>query len=224
MAFGSPERIDLGLRQHLETKYGAAALNDRERMIDALLGLMEHGKDRSEPLGVFLDRAAQLISRLLSFEEIVIGLYDRKERDYYHEVVFGYKSDITAGLRQLRYKNEDLISHKRLPSVRIGKLSEFYPVEGLPESERKLFDVQVTGTVFRKSTGEFHKGDFISVWMRDQRRNLVGWIRVSRPRIPKLPPKINVLWLELIASICACVISQRWHQEDRARRSGADEQ
>jgi len=191
--------------------------------MEALVGLIEYGKDQREPLHSFLDQAAHLISRLLAFDEIVIGLYDRKEKDYYHEVVFGYKSDIATELKRLRYNHEDLASQKRIPSVRIGKLSEFNPVEGLPESERKLLGGSSTGATLRKSLDEFRKGDFIDIWMRDPRKNLVGWIGVSHPRNSKLPPKINVLWLEFIASICACVVSQRWHQEDRARRSSADE-
>lgn len=215
--------MDGRLRQHLEAKYSIAAVNDREKLVEALVDLMEHGRDQSESLGHFLDRAARLISRLLGFEEVVIGLYDRNGTDYYHEVVLGYRSDISAGLKQLRYKDEDMVSQRRFPSVRIGKLSEFYPVEGLPEPERKLFDVPSTGTSVRRILGEFRRGDFIGIWMRDQSKNLVGWIRVSRPRIPRFPPKINVLWLEFIASICACVVSRRWHHEDRARRSVSDE-
>lgn len=223
MTSGSPERIDGQLRQHLEAKYSPVATNDREKLIEALVGLIEYGKDQREPLHSFLDQAAQLTSRLLSFEEIVIGLYDRKEKDYYHEVVFGYQNDTAIELKRLRYKYEDLVSQRRYPSVRIGKLSEFNPVEGLPESERKLLCGSSTGATARRSLDEFHKGDFLEAWMRDPRKNLVGWIGVSHPRNSRLPPKIYVLWLELIASICACVVSQRWLQEDRARRLSADE-
>jgi len=190
--------------------------------MEALVGLIEYGRDQRESLHAFLDQAAQLISRLLAFEEVVIGLYDREEKDYYHEVVFGYPSDIATELRRFRYSQGDLVSQRRFPSVRIGKLSEFNPVEGLPESERKLLSGSSTGANFRKSLDEFHRGDFIDIWMRDPRKNLVGWIGVSHPRNSRLPPKISVQWLELIASICACVVSQRWHQEDRARRLSAE--
>ncbi|MBN1677251.1 MAG: hypothetical protein JW880_01800 [Candidatus Thermoplasmatota archaeon] len=223
MESGSPERIDGQLRQHIEAKYRPVAMNDREKLMEALVGLMEHGRDQRESLHSFLDQAAHLISRLLGFDEVVIGLYDREEKDYYHEVVLGYQNDIAAELRRLRYSHEDLVGQRKFQSVRIGKLSEFNPVEGLPESERKLLSGPFTGTDVRRALDEFHRGDFIDTWMRDPRKNLVGWIGVSHPRNARLPPKISVLWLELIASICAHVVSQHWHQEDRARRSSADE-
>ncbi len=223
MESGSPERVDGQLRQHLEVKHSATAVNDQERMIEALVGLMEHARDGKESLHSFLDRAAHMISRSLAFDEIVIGLCDREKNDYYHEVVLGYRSDVAVGLKQVRYSYEDLLGQKRYQNVRVGKLSEFSPVEGMPEPKRKLFDISPSDADVRGSLDEFRRGDFIDTWMRDQRNNLVGWIGVSRPRSSRFPSKIDVLWLELIASICTCVVSHRWHQEDRVWRSSARE-
>ncbi len=218
-----PERIDGLHRQHLEAKYGTTALNDREKLIDALISLIEHGRDQKQSLRSFLDHVAHQISRSLAFEEVIIGLYDRKERDFCHEVVFGYGDDIAAELKRLRYGFEDLVSHRRFGSVRIGKLSEFNPRETLSESELILFNAKSMGADARKPLDGLRQGDSIDTWMRCSRDNLVGWIRVSRPRNSKLPPKISVLWLELIASISACVISQRWQQEDKESGQDADE-
>ncbi|MBN1677706.1 MAG: hypothetical protein JW880_04135 [Candidatus Thermoplasmatota archaeon] len=223
MASGVSERIDRQFRQHIEAKYSPVAKNDHEKLMEALVGLIEYGRDQRQSPHSFLDHAAHLIFRLLAFDEIVIGLYDRKEKNYYNEVVFGYKGDAAIELKRLRYDYEDLVSQKRFPNVKIGKLSEFNPVESLPESERVLFNGAPAGASARNSLDEFRKGDFIDIWMRGPRKDLIGWIEVSHPRNSKLPPKINVLWLELIASICACVVGQRWHQEDRARRRSANE-
>ena len=194
-------------------------MNDRERLMEALVSLTEYGRDQRQSLHSFLDQVAHLISRQLAFDEIVIGLHDRKERNYYHEVVFGYRNDIVNELKRARYTYEDMASRERLQRVRLGKHSDFRPVEGLPESEWKLFCGSRAGAEARKSLDEFNKGDFIDTWMRDSRMDLVGWISVSHPRDSKLPPKINILWLEFIASVCTCVVSQHWHHEDRARRS-----
>lgn len=222
MESGSPERVDAQLRQYLEVKYSTAPVNDRERMMEALVGLMEYARDEKESLHSFLDRAAETISRSLGFEEIVIGLHDREKNDYYHEVVFGYGNDIPIGLKQLRYSREDLASQRRSMGVRIGKLSEFSPVEGMSEPKRKLLDVPPAGADSARFLDKFRRGDFIDTWMRDQRKNLIGWIGVSRPHHSRFPPKIDVLWLELTASICACVISWHWQKEDLARRANAD--
>ncbi len=209
------------MRHYLEAKYSTVAVSDREKLMEALVGMMEYGRDERQPLHALLDHVAHVISRSLAFNEVVIGLYDRKEKDYYHEVVLGYRSDIANELKRLRYSNAGMVNQKISSSVKIGKLSEFNRDEGLPSPLRNLLGGSSMGPNIRRSMDEFDKGDFIDVWMRDPRMGLVGWIRVTHPHDYKLPPKINVLWLELIASVCACMVSQRWCLEDRGRR-GSD--
>jgi hypothetical protein len=219
MAPGLHEPSGGQLRHYLEAKYSALAVNDREKLVEALVGLMEYGRSEGQSLHALLDHVAHVISRSLAFNEVVIGLYDRKEKDYFHEVVLGYRDDIANELKRLRYRNADMIGRKTSPSVRIGKLSEFNHVEVLSNHERNPLDRSSMGSTFRRSMDEFEKGDIMDVWMRDPRMGLVGWIRVSHPQDSKLPSKINVLWLELIASICACMVCQRWSLEDKGRRS-----
>jgi hypothetical protein len=219
LASGIPERIDGHFRQYIEAKYGTAAVNDREKLMEALINLIEYGRDQEHSLHSFFDQVAHLISRLLAFDEIVMGLYDRKEKDYYNEVVFGYKDDIAIELKRLRYSNEDIVNQERFPHVRIGKLSGFNHIGGLSKSEQKSFGESSVEANAREFMDKFEKGDFIDTWMRDPRIGLVGWIKVAHPRDSRLPPKINVLWLELIASISACVVCQRWRQVDSARRN-----
>ena len=213
------DQIDGQFRQYIESKYSPIPRDDHEKLIDALIGLMEHGRDRRQSLHSFLEQATRLIFRFFALDEIVIGLYDRKQKDYYIEVVFGYRSELAAEYKKLRYDQEDMVSQDRFPNIKIGKLSELNPVEGLPESERKLFNRPFMGADARKSLDEFHEGDYIDVWMRDPRKNIIGWIEVSRTRDGKIPSRITVLWLEFIASICAGVVNQRWLHEDRARGS-----
>ncbi len=213
------ERAGGQLRHYLEAKYSTVAVNDREKLMEALVGLMEYGRDEGQPLHAFLDHVAHVISRALAFNEVIIGLYDRQEKDFYHEVVLGYRNDIANELMRRRYSNADMVMQRTSPSVRIGRLSEFNHADGLSGPGRNLLDKSSVGPDIRRSMDEFDKGDFIDVWMRDPRMGLVGWIRVAHPHDSKLPPKITVLWLELIASICACMVSHRWGPEDRGRRS-----
>ena len=206
-------------RQHIEAKYGSVAEDDQEKLMEAIVGLIEYGRDPEQSLHSFLEQVAQLVSRSLRFDEIVIGLYDRKANDYCNEVVFGYGSEAVTELMQLRYTIEDLKNQERAPRVRIGKLAEFSRAEGSPTSERGWHPGLPAGVNVRKPVNAFERGDSIVVWIRNPRMGLVGWIKVSHPHNLEFPPKISVLWLELIASICACVVLQHWHQENRARGS-----
>jgi hypothetical protein len=212
----APFEIDGQLRQYIESRYSPIPRDDQEKLIDALVGLTEFGRDKKQTLHAFLEQAARVIFRFFAFNEIIIGLYDRKQKDFYHETVFGYRSDIAGELKKLRYNLQDMVGQDRFPFIKIGKISEIDPVEGLPEDERQLFNRPYAGSIARKELDEFHEGDYIDVWMYDSRKNIIGWLEISAPRTGKLPPRIAVMWAEVIASICASVVRYRWLLEDRA--------
>jgi len=220
----APSDIDPQFRQQIESKYSPVSRDDQEKLIDAMMSLMEYGRDRKQSLHSFLEQVTRVIFRFFALDEVVIGLYDRKQKDYYIEVVFGYRNELTTEYKKLRYDHEDMVGQNTFPHINIGRISELNPVEGLPESERKLFNRPFMGSDARKTPDEFHEGDYIDVWMRDHQKNIIGWIEISRTRDGKLPPRITVMWVEFIASVCACVIHQRWMQEDRIRGSKADGQ
>lgn len=220
MSSKTPVAIDNQFRQHIESKYSPIPKDDEERLVDSLISLMEYGRDRRQSLTSFLEQVARLIFRFLAFDEIVIGLYDRKQDDFYHEVVFGFHSGITSEYKKVRYSHEDMVSQERFPFVKIGKLSEFSPVEGLPEEERKLFNRPFAGGLARGAVDEFHEGDYIDFWMTGPQNSIIGWIELAKTRNGKLPTRMNVRWVELIASICSSVVRQRWLHEDTLRRQG----
>ncbi len=210
-------QIDSALRQYIESRYNPVPRDEQEKLIDAVIGLMEYGWDRKQTIPSFLEQVARLIFRHFAFGEIVIGLYDRKRKDFYHEVVFGYRNDLVPAYKKIRYAYEDMVSMDRFAFIKTGKLSELDPVEGLPEEERKLFSRPFAGSAARKAVDEFHEGDYFDVWMMDHNKNIIGWIEMSGRRDGKLPPKLAVRWVEVIASICALVIRQRWILEDQGR-------
>jgi hypothetical protein len=218
LALPSASPIDVRLRQHVETTYTPIPRDDQEKLIDALLSLTELARDKRHDVRSFLEKVAKTIFRQFAFDEISIGIYDRKENKYRMEVVFGYPPEIAAEYLKLRYDQEDMVSQDRFPFIRIGKLAELDPVEGLPESERKFMNRPYAGSLARGAVEDFHEGDYIDVWIYGPHKNIIGWIELSRPRNGRLPPRKTIRWVEVIASMCSFVIRQKWLQEDAARR------
>jgi len=210
--------IDPELKHHVDSTYSPLPRDEQEKLIEAMLTLTEAARDRRISLRAFLERVARTLFRFFSLDEIAIGLYDRTQKMFVYEVLFGYPSDLAAQYSRLKYEYEDMISNDRYPFIRTGKLSELDPVEGLPSDERQILNRPYAGSLARAAEDEFHEGDYIDVWMYGPQKSLLGWLEISKPRSGRLPSRTNLRWIEVIASICSFAIRQRWLQEDVARR------
>lgn len=218
MADKSGDPIDRRYRAFVENAYNPIPRDDQEKIVDNILTLIEMGHDKKQPLRSILDFAVKMIFKMFDFHEITVGLKNRKDGYYRYEVIFGFRKDLEDSLRRLKYDHEDMTSGERFPFIRTGRLSELDPVEGLPESERALFNRPYALSVHRKSPDEFHEGDYIDLWMYSQNRELIGWFELSSPMNHRLPTRSQMRWLELIAAVCSSVITGKWAEEDAQSR------
>jgi len=210
--------LDRKLKSYIETTYSPIPRDEQERIIDNVISLIELAQDKKQNSRSIMDHVAKMIFRLFSFDEIAVGLRDRRSGVYRYEVLFGYRKEVIDKFRRIEYSYHDMVSYDRFPNVKIGRLSEFNPVEGLPEREKDLYDRPLIISQKRTGPDDFHEGDYIDVWMYDYRKDLIGWIELSRPRSGKLPPRMAIRWIELIASISASIVAHRWAEEDLGRK------
>jgi len=206
--------IDRKYRALIETTYSPIPKDEFEKIIDNLLTLIEMGHDRRQPLNSTLDFAAKMIFKLFDFHEIGIGLKNRKDGLYRYEILFGFRKEVEENFRKMKYTSEDMVSNERFPFIKMGRLSELDPVEGLPESEESLFNRPYQLKVQRKSPDEFHEGDYIDVWMYSQNREIIGWFELAGPMNDKLPTRTQMRWIELIAGVCSSIVAEKWAEED----------
>jgi len=209
--------IDRQYRLMIENTYSPIPKDDHEKIMDNILTLIEMGHDKKQPLKNTLEFAAKMIFKLFDFHEICVGLKNRQDGYYRYDVVFGFRKDIEDNFRRLKYTYEDMVSNERFPFIKIGRLSELDPVEGLPEWERELFNRPYALSVQRKSPDEFHEGDYIDVWMYSSNKELVGWFELAAPLDDKLPTRSQIRWVELIAAICSSIVTEKWAEEDAAK-------
>jgi len=214
MATRTGDPIDRQYRAYVENLYSPIPKDDQEKFIDNILTLIEMGHDRRQPLRSTLDFAAKMIFKLFDFHEIGIGLKNRKDGMYRYEILFGFRKEVEENFRKLKYTYEDMVSNERFPFIKTGRLSELDPVEGLPEREADLFNRPYQLSVERKTPDEFHESDYFDVWMLTHNREIVGWFELAGPMNDKLPPRTNLRWIELIATICSSIVVQKWAEED----------
>lgn len=214
----STDSIDPKLKSYIETTYSQIPRDQFEKIIDNYMTIIESAGERKQPLDSVLDQATKMIFRLFGFREILIGLKSRDDFHYRYVKMFGPSQESLDVYRKIKYTTEDMVSQDKFPHFKTGRLSEFDPVEGLPEYEKELFTRKFQLGETRKSQDEFHEGDYMDFWIRGTNGDLVGWIELLSPSDGKLPPRSTVRWIELLASILGIAISQRWAEEDAFRR------
>ena len=200
-------------RRHVETFYTLVPRDDDERVADNLIDIMAAGMDRKQSLKSILEQVARFVFRQFGFSEVAIGLKDRREPVWRYEVALGFTKEIEARIFRTRYDRDDMYSQERFPNIKIGKLAELNIAEGRPVIETDKYDRPYRWTANRTAVTEFLPGDFIDVWMVDEKKEFIGWIEVSGPKDKKQPPRSTVRWLELLASVCSEIVRYRWGEE-----------
>ena len=201
--------IDWGFRSYLQNRYSTVPKNNLEKILDSILGLIELSRDKKRNVKSILEQAARMIFRLFDFQEIGIGLKNPKDGLYRYEVLFGFTKTTEMAFRRLEYTPEDMVSYDRYPFVKIGRISELNPVEGLSEDDRHLYDRPLALGQARASHEDFLEGDYIDVWMYDGGGSLIGWLELAKPRDGKMPSCETVRWIEVIADVCALVVERK---------------
>jgi len=210
MAPGNEDPINRKYRAFIESTYSTIPKDADERVLDNLTSWAELAMDKRRPLKIGLEELARLIFRNFDFREVGIGLKSKKTETFRYEVLFGYRREIVDSFLKLEYTMEDMVSQDRFPFIKIGRLSELNPVEGLPAEERNLFNRPYQLEAPRESQDDFLEGDYIDVWMYGPDKELIGWLELAGPTNGKLPSKRTIRWMELIATLCSSIIVQKW--------------
>lgn len=217
----SPLKTDPIDNQHkmlIEKAYSPLPRDQQEKIIEGIFGILEAARDRKNTLKTILEQVAKTTFRLFEFDEIGIGLKNRKDGLYRYEVLFGYRNEIVDDFKKIAYTYEDMVSYDRFPFIKTGKYSDLNPVEGLPKEEQHLFNRQYDLQEKRELPDEFHEGDYVDFWMYGYNKEIIGWIELASPRNRKLPPRSTVRWIELIACICSSIVMRKWAEEDLVRK------
>ena len=201
--------IDWGFKSYLQSRYSTVPKNDLEKILDSILELIELSRDKKRNVKSILEQAARTIFRLFDLQEVAIGLKSPKDGLYRYDVLFGFTKNTEMAFRKIEYTSEDMVSYDRYPFVKIGRISELNPVEGISEDDKHLYDRPLALDHPRGSHEDFMEGDYIDIWMYGGGGSLIGWFEVSKPRDGKMPSCDTVRWIEVIADVCALIVERK---------------
>lgn len=200
---------------HLRDIYTLIAKNENERIMNEIHSLIEFASDRRNSLIKILERCAKTINKLFEFRSVSIGL--RGDDGYFRYVVFvGHPKESVDALKRLKYNISQMVEYDKFPSIRIGLIAQYHPIESFPADAEDEFighHRPMLLTEPRKKLDEFLQGDYIDVYMHGYEGELLGWIELSETKDNEMPSRSSIRWIELIADVCAGLIQNRMRFE-----------
>jgi len=159
---------------------------------------------------VICDEATKLINRSLPFAEISLALRVPGTSNFKFEALVGFRADVERELRNRIYTEAEALGHDREPSIRIDNFLDFEMAEGKcnidQEYEQRLFNRPTKITEQRKSTDEMKEGDYLALFFRGIRGELLGFVEMEAPRDRKLPQGNALKWLEVFGMIIGILL------------------
>jgi len=183
-----------------------------ERVLEQIEKLMLKGTDPKETIDSFLMSAGTLIYRLFGISEVTIALKDPSDNRFKYRLFFGMRKESEDAYRKITYTLEQAISTTKYPRIRLSEYIDFFPSEYRPyiEGELDTFNRPSKLEMKRKSPTEMIEGDYFCVYFYGLNKNdILGWFELARTLNGKMPPRENLKWLELLASIVGRTIHER---------------
>lgn len=199
------------MASYFRKRYSRVPENETERVIDSIEDiicdcLIRPGKS----ILPALQKAAGLIHRRFECKEVAIGLRD-PDGLFRMKVFIGYTANAKAAYGKIAYTYEEMTEESLWPGIYISKHSEFTNIRDV-EGERDTLNRPSMINTDRESIDQFKGGDIIDIHITcGGEKNLLGWIRLSKTKDDKLPSRIAIKWIELIASTLGRIIWERAH-------------
>jgi len=204
----SPSNIAGRIESLLKARYRQIPRDENEKILDALLKLFFEFQEKNTTCQEILQRAADVIHRVLPFQEIALGIRNPKDGLFRYDVILGFTKDAEEHLKSQAYTMDEMIALDRNPGVRVSKLIELTIAEApiRKSGDEAQFNRPNLISTPRKSEEDFAFGDYMDIFIRDMNNDVIGFIEVSGPRDWKMPSASRMKWLELFAMIIGSII------------------
>lgn len=153
--------------------------------------------------------AAKLLNRALPFTEISLALRIPETSNFRFEALVGFRADVERELRKRIYSEAEALGHDREPSVRIDNFIDFEMAEGkctIDLEYERFFNRPTRLGEPRKSFDEMKPGDYLALFFRGVRGELLGFVELEAPRDGKLPQGNTLKWLEVFGMIIGILL------------------
>lgn len=193
----------------LKEGYSGNPKDANENFMSAIVSLIQRSVGQ-ESLDSVLKDTVRTVHRLFDFQFVSISL---KERDgmFRYKAQLGLTAEQEKTYFEIAYSTEDLFDDSSFPSTAVSDLSRFYMSENSPykESEVGSYARPTHLADKRARADDMIEGDYIDVYIKDWKKEVVGYFELASTRSKKLPSRSNIKWLELIATLLGILISKR---------------
>ena len=154
-----------------------------------------------------LTDAAKLIHRNFEFQYVSIAMKDPTDEKFRYVVALGLIPSAEAAYKEIRYSHADLFDESVFPSTKVSTYTHFYMSEDAPykPGEEKSYNRPNQLSVERANPDDMLEGDYIDVFMQGYLREVTGYFELAGTRSEKLPSKVTIRWMELIASLLSAI-------------------
>ncbi|MDH4123515.1 MAG: hypothetical protein OEV21_05495 [Thermoplasmata archaeon] len=193
----------------LRKNYSGFPKDQNENAMIAVASLIAHSMDSDSPEKIAKETLT-VIHRLFDFQYVYIALKD-KDGFFRYVAQIGLPKDKEKVLFQIMYSKDDVFDEATYPSTPLSDITRFYMSESMPFKENELdtFGRPIMIGQRRMSPDEMMEADYFDIYIRDWNQDPIGYIEMSLTRSRKLPDRMTIAWLELIATVIGPIISKK---------------
>lgn len=202
----SPEKR-AELAKMVRERYSRIARDSNEVTIEGFEQFLLFTMTPRATMYMIIDEATRFIHRNFDFQYVGIALRDKADGLYRYITSVGLTKSAEMTHKEIRYSYSDLFDDSTFPSVKVSNCTHFYLSESAPfkPGEEKTYSRPNLLNASRNAEDEMLEGDYIDVFMFGHLREVVGFIELGGTRSGKLPEKLAMRWIELIASMIAAM-------------------
>jgi len=183
--------------------------DENEKTLNNLWKFMSSAIENDWSQKQICDEAVKLINRTLPFAETSLALRIPGTSDFRFEALAGFRSDVERELRKRIYTEAEVPGHDREPSIHIDNFLDFEIAEGkcnIDLEYERFFNRPTKVGDPRASFDEMKAGDYLALFFRGIRGELLGFVELEAPRDKKLPQGNTLKWLEVFSMIIGILL------------------
>jgi len=193
----------------LREQYSGTPSNPNENIMFAVSSFAARSIGQ-DSIDVILKDATRTIHRLFDFQFVAISLRDRDDV-FRYKVQLGLTAESEKKYFDITYTPSDLFDDTSFPSTSVSEITRFYMAENAPYKEDELGSYARPTHLAdkRPRADDMVEGDYIDIYIRDWKNEVIGYFEVASTRGKKLPTRDAIRWLELIATLLGMMISKK---------------
>lgn len=193
----------------LRTEYSATPKDPTENIMSAVMSLASRSVGEGSVENILRD-VLRNVHRLFDFQDVAIAIKDR-DGIFRYKVQLGLSVEAEKKYFEIEYSPADLFDDTSFPSTGVSEITRFYMAENAPYKVEEVASYSRPTHLADKRmiANDMVEGDYIDIYIRDWKNEVIGYFELAATRGKKLPTRDTIRWLELIATLLGMIISKR---------------